>query len=65
MSQNQVVRVTEMEFELDNGAVYPHPVPLDHAPTVEEFQEIYDQMTNLFEKAGLLDETTRLDRQSV
>jgi hypothetical protein len=59
MSQNQVVRVTEMEF------VYPHPVPLDHAPTVEEFQEIYDQMTNLFEKAGLLDEATRLDRQSV
>jgi hypothetical protein len=65
MSRNQVVRVTEKEFELDNGAVYPHPVPLDTVPTVEEFQEIYDQMTNLFEKAGLLDEATRLDRQGV
>jgi hypothetical protein len=62
MSQIHVIRVSQTEFELGNGAVYPHAVPLDYTPTVEEFQETYNQMTQLFEKAGLLDETACINR---
>lgn len=57
-----MVRVTDTEFELENGQVFPHVVPLDYTPTVEEFQEAYDKMSDLFEKAGLRDEATRLNR---
>jgi len=43
-----VVRVTETEFELEGGRVYPHPVVLDDVPTVEEFQSIYDHWLTVF-----------------
>lgn len=39
-----VVRVTKDEFELDDGRVFPHMVELEEAPTVEEFQKIYDKV---------------------
>jgi len=42
-----VVRVTNTEFELDDGRVFPHPVELDDVPTVEEFQKIYDKSRKL------------------
>lgn len=51
MERLKVVRVTQEEFELSNGAVYPHMVPLEDTPTIEEFQATYDQMADLF--AGL------------
>jgi hypothetical protein len=35
-----VVRVSRTEFELDNGAIYPHPVPLERVPSVEEFRNL-------------------------
>lgn len=62
MSANTVIRVDEKEFELSNGEIYPHAVPLDHVPTVEEFQDAYDEMSRMFKRAGLLDEATRLNR---
>lgn len=64
MSHKQVIRVTQTEFELEDGTVYPHVVPLEHTPTTEEFQESYDKMTALFEKAGLLDEAACINRKS-
>ena len=38
----KVVRVTKVEFELDDGSVFQHPIELDYIPTVKEFQKIYD-----------------------
>ena len=40
MKKAMGVSVTETEFELEDGRVYPHPVVLDDVPTVEEFQSI-------------------------
>ena len=40
--KKKVVRVTATEFELEDGRVYTHVVPLNSVPTVEEFQEFYD-----------------------
>lgn len=48
-----VVRVTQTEFELDDGRVYQHPVALDYVPTVEEFQSIYDYWATMFEQEFL------------
>ena len=53
MKQLTVVRVTETEFELNNGAVYPHMIPLEVVPTIEEFQMTYDHICRLFEEQGL------------
>lgn len=39
----KVIRVTETEFELEDGRIYEHPVELEEVPTVEEFQKIYDE----------------------
>ena len=43
-STNKVVRVTTQGFELEDGRVYSHPIPLteEELPTIEEFQEYYD-----------------------
>ena len=60
MERYKVVRVTETEFELDNGAVYPHPAPLEEVPSVEEFQATYDQMFRLFQQQGLIDTDERV-----
>lgn len=44
MKRTVIVRVTETEFETDDGTVYPHPIPfaLGEVPSVEELQAIYD-----------------------
>ena len=52
MERRKVVRVSRTEFELDNGAVYPHPVPLDRIPSAREFQETYDCWFRLFQDKG-------------
>jgi len=46
----KVVRVTENEFELDNGDVYPIPFKLDYVPTVEEFQKFLDNSKELIQE---------------
>ena len=48
MKKAMVVRVTEAEFELEDGRIYPHLVVLDDVPTVEEFQSIYDHWFAVF-----------------
>ena len=48
MKKAMVVRVTETEFELEDGRVYPHLIVLDDVPTVEEFQGIYDHWRAVF-----------------
>ena len=41
--QYKVARVTDSEFELDNGDIYQMPFQLDYTPSVEDFQEMLDQ----------------------
>ena len=63
MKKAMGVSVTETEFELEDGHVYPHPVVLDDVPTVEEFQSIYDHWFAVFnqEFAGEVDARPRTD----
>ena len=48
----KVVRVTNTEFELDNGDIYPHNFELEEDITVGEFQKLLDSSKELI--VGLL-----------
>jgi hypothetical protein len=50
MLSRKIVRVTTTEFETADGTVRPMVLELDETPTVEEFQEIYDEWLDLFRK---------------
>ena len=63
MDSRKVVRVSRTEFEMDNGAVYPHPVPLEQVPSVAEFQETYDCWFRLFQDKGWIDEPPEKEPQ--
>ena len=58
-----VVRVSKTEFELSDGRVYPMMFDFadDEVPTVEEFQQQYDQWRSLFSDLKL----TETDEQAV
>ncbi len=43
----KVVRVTATEFELSDGQIFQHVVPLDEVPTPSEFQEHYNKWKEL------------------
>lgn len=51
----QIVRVTKTEFETADGTIRPLMLELDETPTVEEFQEIYDDWFNVFLAKGLIE----------
>ena len=34
----RIVRVTTTDFELEDGRIYQHPVPLEKAPSLKQFQ---------------------------
>lgn len=63
MKRIMITRVTETEFETNDGRVFPHPVPFepDQIPTIEEFQRQYDQWRELFNSQGILSVKERLD----
>jgi hypothetical protein len=48
----KVVKVTTTEFELNDGRVYQHPIPLepDELPTLKQFQAYYDHWFTLLSK---------------
>ena len=54
MRKAVIVKVTEAEFEAEDGGVFPHPAPFekDQVPSVEEFQEWYDHWYNHFKEHG-------------
>ena len=52
----KVVRVTEDEFELDDGRIFPHVERLKEVPTIEEFQKIYDEWVKTFQEKGLIED---------
>ncbi len=43
----KVKKVTQTEFELEDGSVYPIPFELDYVPTVEEFQMMINNSKKL------------------
>lgn len=49
-----ITKVTENEFETDDGGIHPIPFELDEVPSVEEFQKIYDEWFRLFQQRGLI-----------
>ena len=51
----KIVRVTKTEFETADGTVRPMVIELDETPTVEEFQDIYDDWFNVFLEKGLIE----------
>ena len=53
--KKKVVRVTTTEFELDDGRVYTHVVPLSPVPTVEEFQVFYDLWSDRLKNVSSVD----------
>jgi hypothetical protein len=62
---NKIVRVTTQGFELEDGRVYSHPIPLeeDELPTIEEFQEYYDHWFNVlgdFRERETIDDCSNL-----
>lgn len=50
MQKTVIAKVTETEFETEDGRVYPHPIPFvkGEVPTVAEFQAHYDRCQALF-----------------
>jgi len=44
----RIVRVTTTDFELEDGRTYQHPVPLEKAPSLKQFQAIYDRWERVF-----------------
>lgn len=46
----KVVRVTKIEFELEDGRIYDHPVELEVVPSLEDFQTIYDEWVKKFQE---------------
>ncbi len=64
MEHRKVIRVTETEFELDNGAVYPHITKFEEAPSLEDFQDGYDKMFQMFQQQGLIDTDERISEHT-
>ena len=58
MNRTVITRVTETEFQTEDGRTVPHPLPFpkDEVPSVEEFQKWYDHWFAVFDAEGLLDE---------
>ena len=55
MLSRKIVRVTKTEFETADGTIRPMLFEPDEVPTVEEFQEIYDDWFNVFLEKGLIE----------
>ena len=53
MQKTVIIRVTETEFETEDGRVYPHPIPFPkgEVPSIEEFQAQYDRCQTLFDQS--------------
>jgi len=64
MEHRKVIRVTEKEFELDNGVIYPHVTQFEEAPSLEDFQDSYDRMFQIFHQQGLVDIDERVSEHT-
>ena len=55
MKSRKIIRVTEDEFELEDGRIFSHFEKLVEVPSIEEFQEVYDEWLKIFIEQGLID----------
>jgi len=55
MLSRKIVRVTKTEFEMEDGTIHPILFDLEETPTVEEFQEQYDEWLDAFLEKGLIE----------
>lgn len=46
----RVVRITKTEFELEDGRVYQHLLPLEKIPSIKQFQSIYDRWEQIIKQ---------------
>ncbi|RTK96771.1 MAG: hypothetical protein EKK64_03010 [Neisseriaceae bacterium] len=56
VKHQKIVSVSKTEFTTEDGTVHPILFDLDEIPTVEEFQEIYDDWLKVFQEKKLLEE---------
>lgn len=54
LNPKTIVKVSETEFETDDGVVFPIPFELENVPSVAEFQKIYDEWFRLFQSKELI-----------
>jgi hypothetical protein len=56
MPRTVITRVTETDFQTEDGRTVPHPVPFpkDEVPSVEEFQKWYDHWHVVFQAQGII-----------
>lgn len=54
LNPKTIVKVSETEFETDDGVVYPIPFELENVPSVADFQKIYDEWFRLFQSKELI-----------
>lgn len=57
LNPKTIVKVSETEFETDDGVVYPIPFELENVLSVAEFQKIYDEWFRLFQQKELISST--------
>lgn len=46
----KITKITTEYFETEEGKRVYHEVPLEEAPTLEEFQEMYNKAENFFKE---------------
>ena len=51
----KIISVTKTEFVTEDGTVHPILFELEEVPTVEEFQDIYDNWLQVFHEQELLE----------
>lgn len=51
----KIISVTKTEFVTEDGTVHPILFELEETPTVEEFQDIYDNWLQVFHEQELLE----------
>lgn len=65
VKQQKIISVSKTEFITEDGNVHPILFELEEIPTVEEFQEQYDEWLKVFQEKKLLEEhepETDIDR---
>lgn len=51
-----ITRVTKTEFETSDGVIHQMPFELEEVPTIEEFQDLYDDWFRILQRKGLVEE---------
>ena len=54
---HKIVKITKTEIEMADGSIRPLPFEIEgEIPSVEEFQQMYDDWLNVFQERSVLEE---------